>query len=134
MGRTAAIVAALRPLVAGARAAVLTGRARDGARTGFWSGMLSGLIAFLVLGAAGLPAARFPSLPGVEAPRDSARSLTPEEWGSFDVGDYLAGGIIHLAIIGAAFCSAAGAIGGRGGPVAELTLLPVRTAVRTPKP
>jgi hypothetical protein len=112
IGALAAIVAAILPVAAGASGAARTGRIETGAWIGFWSGVVSGLITFLALAIVGNIVVRFPWLPGVEIPQGVDRALTPDELATFNVGDYLAGGISHLVLIGAPFCSLAGTVGG----------------------
>ena len=112
VGQVAAIVAAILPAVAGARGAMVTGRIGTGARIGFWSGVVSGVITFVALAVAAFVVVHVPGLPGLEAPHHPAGVLTAEELAAFNVGDYLAGGISHLILIGAPFCSVAGAVGG----------------------
>jgi hypothetical protein len=110
IGILAAISAALMPVFAGAAAAARTGRIGSGARVGFWSGAISGVITFLVLASVGYLVVSVPGFPGVEYPRN-AEALTADQLAAFNIGDYLAGGVSHLVLIGAPFCSAAGAFG-----------------------
>lgn len=112
IGQVAAIVAATLPSVAGARGTMVTGRIGTGARIGFWSGVVSGVITFVALAVAGFLVVHFPGLPGLETPHHPATALTAEELTAFNVGDYFAGEISHLVLIGAPFCSVAGALGG----------------------
>jgi len=112
IGVLAAVAAATMPVVAGATEAAKTGRIGSGARVGFWSGAVSGVITFVALAAVGYLVVSVPGFPGVETPRNVGRTLTANELAAFNIGDYLAGGVSHLAVIGAPFCSAAGAFGG----------------------
>ena len=70
------------------------------------------MITFVALAVAAFVVVHVPGLPGLEAPHHADRVLTAEELAAFNVADYLAGGISHLVLIGAPFCSVAGAIGG----------------------
>ncbi len=112
LGVLAAVAAAILPVIAGATEAARTGQIRSGARVGFWSGAVSGAITFVALAIVGYPVVNVPGLPGVEVPRGVGRALSANELAAFNIGDYLAGGMSHLAVIGAPFCSAAGAFGG----------------------
>lgn len=112
IGTLAAIAAAIMPVVAGATEAARTGQIGSGARVGSWSGVVSGVITFAVLATVGYLVVSVPGFPGVEAPRNVGRPLTANELAAFNIGDYLAGGVSHLVVIGAPFCSAAGAFGG----------------------
>jgi hypothetical protein len=112
IGVLAAVVAAILPVVAGATGAARTGRIETGARIGFWSGMVSGLITFIALASVGLLVVNVSGFPGVETPRNVARALTANELAAFNLGDYLAGGVSHLVIVGGVFGGAAGAFGG----------------------
>jgi hypothetical protein len=112
IGGLAALLAAILPAIAGASGAVVTRRASTGARIGFWSGVVSGLITFVTIVAVGYLVVYFPGFPGVETPHHVSKALTAEELAAFNIGDYLAGGVSHLVLIGAPFCSLAGLIGG----------------------
>ena len=112
IGVLAAVAAAIMPVVAGATVVARTGRIGSGARVGFWSGVVSGVITFVALASVGYLVVSVPGFPGVEVPRNVVRELTANELAAFNIGDYLAGGVSHLVIIGAPFCSAAGAFGG----------------------
>jgi hypothetical protein len=112
IGQVAAIVAAILPALAGGSGAATTGRIVTGARIGFWSGVVSGMITFVALAVAGLLVAHFPGLPGTETPHHPAGVMTAEQLAAFNVGDFMAGGVSHLVLIGAPFCSAAGLVGG----------------------
>ena len=100
------------PVVAGATEVARTGQIGSGVRVGFWSGAVSGVITFVALASVGYLVVSVPGFPGVEAPRNVGRALTENELAAFNIGDYLAGGVSHLVVIGAPFCSAAGAFGG----------------------
>jgi hypothetical protein len=112
IGAAAAVVAAILPIIAGAVGTAATGRMESGARVGLWSGVVSGLITFVVLATVGLLVLHFPGLPGVETPRNPGKTLTADELAAFNLGDYLAGGVSHLVLIGAPFCGIAGTVGG----------------------
>lgn len=112
IGSVAAVVAAILPAIAGASGSVETGRAGTGARIGFWSGVVSGLITFITAATVGYLVVLFPGFPGVETPPNVARALSAEESAAYNVGDYLAAGVSHLVLLGAPFCSAAGLVGG----------------------
>jgi hypothetical protein len=112
IGVLAAVAAAIMPVIAGAIEAARTGQIGSGARVGFWSGAVSGVMTFVALASVGYLVVSVPGFPGVEAPRNVVRALTANELAAFNIGDYLAGGVSHLVIIGAPFCSAAGAFGG----------------------
>ena len=65
------------------------------------------------LASVGYLAANFPDfLHDQEVPPDIGRAYTAAELATYNIEDYLAGGISHLFLIGALFCSAAGALGG----------------------
>jgi hypothetical protein len=112
IGILAAVAAAIMPVIAGATEAARSGQIRRGALVGFWSGAVSGVITFIALAGVGYLVVSVPGLPGVEVPRNLVRALTADELAAFNIGDFLAGGVSHLVIIGAPFCSAAGALGG----------------------
>jgi hypothetical protein len=112
IGVLATVAAAIMPVIAGATEAARTGQIGSGARVGFWSGAVSGVITFVALASVGYLVVSVPGFPGVEAPRNVVRALTANELAAFNIGDYLAGGVSHLVVIGAPFCSAAGAFGG----------------------
>ena len=111
IGVLAALAAAVLPAVAGAAGAATAGCIRTGARIGFWSGVVSGLITFLAAAAVGHLVVHFPELPGV-TPQDVGRAYTAAELATYNLGDYLGAGVSHPALIGAPFCGAAGAFGG----------------------
>jgi hypothetical protein len=110
IGVLAAAVAVVLPFIAGAINAVRTGRVRSGMRVGFWSGVISGLMTFVALAAAGYIVALIPGLPGAEMPANGAG--TEAELERHNVGEYMAAAINHLVGVGAVFCSVAGAVGG----------------------
>jgi hypothetical protein len=107
IGVLAAVAAAIMPVIAGATEAARTGQIRRGARVGFWSGAVSGVITFIDLASVGYLVMSVPGFPGVEVPRNVVRALKANELAAFNIGDYLAGRVSHLVIIGAPFCSAA---------------------------
>jgi hypothetical protein len=112
IGVLAAVAAAIMPVVAGATEVARTARIGSGARVGFWSGAVSGVITLVALASVGYLVVSVPGFPGVETPRNVGRALTANELAAFNIGDYLAGGVSHLVVIGAPFCSAARAFGG----------------------
>jgi hypothetical protein len=128
IGVLAAIIAAILPFAAGAIGAASTGRIGTGARIGFWTGVVSGLITFMVLAGVGYLVVNVPGFPGVETPHSAAKVLTPNDLAAFNIGDYLAGGVSHLVLIGAPFCTVAGVLGALMGrsfhPVCDVTTLP----------
>jgi len=100
----------LLPLVAGGAGAARTGRVGTGLAVGFWSGLLSGLMTFLTLMAVtyvfmGVLAHDPQNLH--DYAHSGERTLA-----TFIVGDSLFGASAHLALIGAAWGSALGALGG----------------------
>jgi len=96
IGVVAAGVAAILPVVGGATGAAITGRIGTGARVGFWSGVVSGLIAFVALAGVGYLIVNIPGFPGVETPHHVSRTLTADESAAFNIGECLAGGVSHL--------------------------------------
>lgn len=108
--RVSTVGAFLLPLVAGGVGAARTGRVRTGLVVGCWSGLLSGLITFLTLMAVtyafmGWLAHDPQNLH--DYPHSGERTLA-----TFIVGDSLFGASAHLALIGAAWGSALGGLGG----------------------
>lgn len=85
-------------------------RSQNG-KTAGWGGAVSGVITFVALASVGYLVVSVPGFPGVEAPHNVGRALAANELASCNVGDYLAGGVSHLVIVGAPFCNAAGALG-----------------------
>lgn len=113
IGLLATLTAVILPAFAGAAGTAVTGRISTGARIGFWSGVVSGLITFVALASVGYLAASHPEfLHDQEIPPDIGRAYTAAELATYNLADYLAGGVSHLFIVGALFCSAAGALGG----------------------
>ena len=116
IGLLATIVAAVLPVIAGAAGAAATGRIATGVRVGFWSGVVSGLIAFVALAGAGYVVAYFPEfLQDQDTLPDIGRAYTAAESVTYNIGDYLASGVSHLLLVGALFGSVAGALGGAFG-------------------
>lgn len=107
IGLLAAIVAAALPALAGATGAAVTGQAWTGARIGFWSGAVSGLIAFAGVAGVGYLIVGFP-----EFVQGQDFSPAAGDSAANNIGGYLATGVSHLLLVGALFCSAAGAFGG----------------------
>lgn len=104
------LVALLLPFLSGAQGALKTGRIRDGIGVGFWSGLISGLLAFMGLMAVGYILAFVPGLPGAEIPSNN-RAYTAREYEYANVSDVLGGSLGHLFIINGAFGVIAGLIG-----------------------
>jgi hypothetical protein len=83
---------------------------------GFWTGLVSGVMSFLALAGVGYVLAFIPGLPGAEMPREP---YTAEQFQALNVSDAMGGALTHLVILGAVFCSIAGAIGAASGIVLE---------------
>ena len=112
IGLLITMVAAALPAVAGAAGSAVTGQPWTGARIGFWSGVVSGLIAFAGIAGLGYLAVDFPEfLQGQDSAPDIVNALAGQSAGD-SIGDYLARGVSQLLLAGALFCSAAGAFGG----------------------
>jgi len=108
--RVSATGAFLLPLVAGGVGAARTGRVRMGLAVGFWSGVLSGLVTFLTLMAityAFMDLLRHDPQNLRGYAHSGERTLA-----TFIVGDSLFGASAHLALIGPAWGSALGGLGG----------------------
>jgi hypothetical protein len=93
----------LLPFASGAAGAIKTGRVRIGMRVGFWSGVVGGLIGFLVVVAAGFTTALIPSLqvwPGQSI-------VEPER-----IGDTLELAFYIMFVFGTIWGVVAGTIGG----------------------
>ena len=113
IGFLTTLVAAVLPVIASATGTSVTGRITTGVRIGFWSGVVSGLIAFLGVAGAGYLVAYFPEfLQDQGIPPEIGSTYTAAQFAAYNVGDYLAGGVSHLLLVGAVYCSAAGALGG----------------------
>jgi hypothetical protein len=111
--RAATAVAFFLPLVAGVVAAYRTGRAGSGVAVGFWSGLVSGMIGFLTLMFIAYV------FMGVlqhdpQTLQEYARS-TERPLATFIVGDFLAAACSHLVLVGVAWCTLLGSLGGLGG-------------------
>lgn len=98
------------PLIAGAHAAIKLWSLRAGIRVGFWSGLISGLMTFLILMAFGYILAFVPGLPGAEIPKNLG--YTAAEYERLNVSDTLGGGLVFLFALGGAYGVICGAIGG----------------------
>ena len=120
IGFPAAVLAVLLPLVAGAVGAIKSGKVWTGVRVGFWSGAISGIIAFLVIATVGYILALLPGLPGAETP-SGGRVFTGAELEQFRVLDALAAAVNHLLPVGAIYCTVAGAVGASIGLLLERT-------------
>jgi hypothetical protein len=113
IGLLMTMVAAALPAVAGAAGSAITGQAWTGARIGFWSGVVSGLIAFAGIAGLGYLAMDFPEvLQGQDSSSEIVSGISAGQLVGDDIGDYLARGVSQLLLAGALFCSAAGAFGG----------------------
>jgi hypothetical protein len=88
-------------------------------RVGFWSGLISGLMAFLSLAAVGYILAFVPGLPGAEIP--PAELYTTLDYERLNVFDALGGGIAHLFGFGGVFATLSGMLGGCAGILLERT-------------
>ena len=64
-----AVAAAIMPVIAVATEAARTGQIGSGARVGFWSGAVSGVMTFVALASVGYLVVSVPGFPGVEVPR-----------------------------------------------------------------
>jgi hypothetical protein len=124
-----AIAALVSPLVAGAVSGIQSGRVRTGMRAGFWTGAISGMMAFMALSAVGYILAYFPGLPGAEIPMGT---YSAEQFQALNVGDAMGGALSHLLATGAVFCSIAGAAGAAAGILLERTGRAPSLATRTP--
>jgi len=120
VGLLLGIVALLLPFVAGAASAIKTQNILTGLRVGFWSGTISGLIAFAVLAAIGYLIVFMPWLPGAEIPKTD-RAYTAAEFEELNVTDAMGGALTHLLILGAILCSLAGVVGGAVGIMFDRT-------------
>jgi hypothetical protein len=108
--RAATAIAAFLPLVAGAVAAYQTRRIRSGVAVGFWSGLVSGMIGFLTLV---FIAYCFMGVlqhdpQTLQEYAHSAEHTLP----TYIVGDFLAAACAHLVIVGIAWCTLLGSLGG----------------------
>jgi hypothetical protein len=120
VGMLATMVAAALPAVAGATGAAVTGQTSTGVRIGFWSGVVSGLIAFVGVAGVGYLSVDFPEfLQSQDSSSEIASAIATGQLAGDDIGDYLARGVSQLLLAGALFCSAAGAFGGLFGRVAR---------------
>jgi hypothetical protein len=108
------LVAVALPFVAGAHAARKIGRLRAGMRVGFWSGLISGLMAFLSTVIIGYILAFIPGLPGAEIP-STDHVYTATEFQRVNVMDALGGALAHLFLIGGVFSVVGGTVGGCAG-------------------
>jgi hypothetical protein len=108
--RAATAIAAFLPLVAGAAATYQTGRIRSGVAVGFWSGLVSGMIGFLTL--------VFISYFFIGVLQHDPQTLqeyahsTERTLPTYIVGDFLAAACAHLVIVGVAWCTLLGSLGG----------------------
>jgi predicted histidine transporter YuiF (NhaC family) len=93
----------LLPFAAGAAGAIKTGSVRIGMRFGFWSGVVGGLIGFLVVVAVGFSEAFLPSL---QVWADRART-EPER-----IGETLLLALVILCLFGIILGAIAGTVGG----------------------
>jgi hypothetical protein len=109
-----ALVAFILPFLAGAHASEKTRNAAAGIRVGFWSGLISGLMAFLAVAALGYILAFFPGLPGAEIP-STTRAYTATQFQQLNVEDALGGALAQLFLFGGVFSVIGGTVGGYAG-------------------
>jgi hypothetical protein len=83
-------------------------------RVGFWSGLISGLIAFFALAVIGYVLALVPGLPGAEIP-SADHVYTAAEFERLNVIDALGGALAHLFLFGGVFSVVGGTVGGCAG-------------------
>ena len=96
------------PFICGAHTAIKTGRMRNGMRVGFWCGLISGLMVFLVLAVSGYIGAF--SGTGDEIPRTPF--YIAAEYQRVNIFDALGAGLIHLFGFGGLLGTVQGTIGG----------------------
>lgn len=99
--------AVVLPFVFGAAGAIKTGKVRIGMRIGFWSGVVGGLIGFLVVVAAGFTTVLIPGLRGWADPAANQAIVASER-----IGDTLLLAIYIMFLVGSAFGVIAGTVGG----------------------
>jgi hypothetical protein len=112
IGAMLIILAYALPVVAGAHGAAKLWRVGASMRIGFWSGLVSGLVVFLLLMAFGYILAFVPGIPGAEIPRN--HTYTAVEYQEINVSDTLGGGLFQL-FGGAAFSVVGATVGGIAG-------------------
>jgi hypothetical protein len=96
------------PFIGGAHGVIKTGRMRNGMRVGFWSGLISGLMVFLVLAVSGYIGAF--SGTGDEIPRTPF--YIAAEYQRVNIFDALGAGLVHLFGFGGLLGTVQGTIGG----------------------
>jgi uncharacterized protein (TIGR03435 family) len=113
MGFFPVILSYALPLVAGVHGGVRLWRVRAGMRVGFWSGLISGVVAFLGCMVFGYILAFVPGLPGAEIP--AYHPYTAVEYQQENVADSLGGGSFQLFVFGGIFSVIGGTVGGLAG-------------------
>jgi len=102
--------------ICGAHGAGRTWRARNGMRVGFWSGLVSGLIAFLLRLSVAYRAAFNPGHPNPDWVRDThiphRGFYTAAEYQHLHILDGIGGALTHLFLIGGLVCTVAGLVTG----------------------
>gem|GEM_PF-1443286 len=110
IGGITRLISLLLPLVAGIISSMRTRKFRIAVRVGFWSGLVGGLIACVVLAALGYVLAFIPGMPGAEI--SSLRwGFTSEESRQFNIGNAMGGALFYL-VSGSILGLAGGIIGG----------------------
>ena len=117
--RFTSLLAYALPLVAGAVGTYSTQRVRSGIAVGFWSGLLSGVIAFLTLMAVAylfMGTLQHDPQTLQEYAHSGERTLS-----TYIVGDFLFGACSHLLLIGMVYGTIMAAIGAVVGKAAAVT-------------
>ena len=99
-------VAFVLPVVAGFHGAAKLCSVRAGIRTGFWSGLISGLVVCFWMMTMGYIHAFIPGLPG---------EILSSQYQRANVGETLGFGLVHLFVIGGIFSVIGGTLGGVAG-------------------
>jgi len=98
------------PFICGAHGAIRTGKMRNGVRVGFWSGLISGLMVFLMRAALVYFSTFVLGLPGDEIPRTPL--YTAAELQRVNIFDSLGNALVHLFLFGGALGAIAGMVSG----------------------